>query len=394
MLFNNTVLQSMQLPSTDSFVPLLRDGIDVYLGDDEDLVFVFLTTRKRVKVACLPCLVRIIPRLNGNTSLGDLLVGLDPDTQNKAISFLAYLREKGIVVNGSWLDDLELPSPYKKKLERFATFLLDTVGSEYEASEALHRIHAAKIALVGVGSVGSWMVRTLNMVGFRRFILIDGKLATNAVREVFPSSSGESQSKAEQVAILLREIDPHVEVSFRRQTIRPDLEEQFSLDGVDLLINAADEPYVGYVNTLLCRIALHKGIPFFAAGGFDAHLGCHGELTIPGQTPCTDCYTRFFQRSLTDWKPVDHPVSDRRLGFGGLPSLSAYAAAQGVMTILRHFLNLSEEPGGRAEFLFRNNTTDRFRVERDPDCPTCANISQPTLRRVASLKTTQVLANA
>jgi molybdopterin-synthase adenylyltransferase len=352
---------------------LLRDGIDVYLGEGDDVTFVYLATRQRVHISCSKHLTEILPKLNGKLSLYKLLESIEPTLHTQVESFLDYLRNKGIVVNSAWFDDLDIPLPYKNRLERFANFLLDIVGDEIKTSEALHRLYNANVAIVGVGAVGSWMVRILNMIGFRRFILIDGKISPdkNNIREAFAFPENSSRSKAELIAIALKEVDPHVEIIFHHHIIEPKKEFLLPLEDIDLLVNAADEPYIGYINTILCRIALRRKIPFFAAGGFDAHLGCHGELTVLGEAPCTDCYTSFFRDSLADWKPVSHPVADRTLGFGGLPSLAAYSASHGALIILRHFLNFDGDDGGRAEFLFRSNGTDRFKVKRDPFCRSC-----------------------
>jgi molybdopterin-synthase adenylyltransferase len=365
----------MKTISAESFFPLLRDGIDIYLGEGDDVTFVYLATRQRVHLACSKSLVKLLPRLNGKLSLDRLLEDIEPALHTQVNSFLDYLRNKGIVVNSTWYNDINLPSTYKSRLDRFANFLLDIVGDENQTSEALHRLYNAKVAIVGMGAVGSWMVRVLNMVGFRRFILIDGKFSQNKnnIREAFAFTESFSKSKAELISSALKEVDPNAEITFHHHIIEPRKEFLLPLDDIDLLINAADEPYIGYLNTILCRLAIRKNIPFFAAGGFDAHLGCHGELTIFGETPCTDCYTSFFRESLADWKPVKHPVADRTLGFGGLPSLAAYSASHGAMIILRHFLKFSVDDGGRAEFLFRNNDTDRFKVERDPNCRSCGS---------------------
>jgi hypothetical protein len=50
------------------------------------------------------------------------------------------------------------------------------------------------------------------------------------------------------------------------------------LDGVALIVNAADEPYIGYTSIKLSRYAVKNSLPLFVAGGFDAHLASIGEM--------------------------------------------------------------------------------------------------------------------
>lgn len=72
------------------------------------------------------------------------------------------------------------------------------------------------------------------------------------------------------------------------------------ISDTDLVINTADEPYIGYSSVLLSRYCVPRRIPLLVAGGFNAHLGSLGELIIPGVTPCADCYADYFQETLKD----------------------------------------------------------------------------------------------
>ena len=152
------------------------------------------------------------------------------------------------------------------------------------------------------------------------------------------------------------------------------------LQKASLIINTADEPYIGYTNIRLSRYALKHCVPMVAAGGFDAHLASLGELLIPHVTPCADCYATFFHENLKDWKPVTHPVQERSEWFGGLGSLSAFSAATAVLEVLSYFIHPEAAglvaSGGRGEFLFHDYSLDTFSVERDSNCPSCGEGGQ------------------
>jgi molybdopterin/thiamine biosynthesis adenylyltransferase len=144
---------------------------------------------------------------------------------------------------------------------------------------------------------------------------------------------------------------------------------------IDLVINTADEPYIGATSIKLSRYCVQHELPLLVAGGFDAHLGSLSEMIIPGETPCSDCYATHFEKALKDWKPTRHPVSDRHFGFGGLTQLATFAASSAVLKIYQYFASPDlEHACGRGEFLFDNYAIDRFEVKKDDDCPVCGHL--------------------
>ena len=120
-----------------------------------------------------------------------------------------------------------------------------------------------------------------------------------------------------------------------------------------------------------------RAFPLLVAGGFDAHLASLSEMIVPRQTPCSHCYAIHFEETLRGWKPISHPIVDRHRGFGGLPSLSAFAASAAVLKIVRL---LSEKGGdveqGRGELLFDQYSIDSFKVGRNPECPICGDLER------------------
>ena len=86
--------------------PYLRDGIDVYVREEEEVHFVFLATRSRIVLRVRAYLVKSLAWLDG-TSTFDALVsrmddahGAEAGCQFRAL--LSYLEQKGIVVEPDW----------------------------------------------------------------------------------------------------------------------------------------------------------------------------------------------------------------------------------------------------------------------------------------------------
>ena len=361
--------------------PYLRDGVDVYVRGDNELHFVFLATRKRLILKAQPELIQALAWLDGSQARDSLrrrfasLSG--PDHQHRFDAFLDYLESRGIVVDEDWIGKSGLEESLQRVQRRQLTFLLDMLESPASVTAAQIAISNARIACFGVGAVGGWLIRMLIAMGFRHFLVVDHALQepADAARHAWFDAGvcGLERTKVAVIADAIRAEFDGVNVLTYDQplTVTTRIGEVLGLH-TDLLINAADEPYIGYTSVLLSRYCIPRKLPLLVAGGFDAHLGSVGEMIIPGVTPCADCYADHFGEALADWKPLPHPVEERRDGSGGLCSLAVFAAATAAMKAMRLIAMNEVSNGGRGELLFDSYRLESFHVERRPDCRFCA----------------------
>jgi molybdopterin/thiamine biosynthesis adenylyltransferase len=303
--------------------------------------------------------------------------GAEAGEQLRAL--LDYLEQKGIVIEPNWLERSGLDRHTIATQQRQLSFMLDVLGTPERAIAAQRRIETARVVCFGLGAVGSWLVRQLLGLGFRRFILVDHDIVSEAdvARHAFfdATDAAAGTSKVVAAAAKIREqfFQIDVEVKTDALTVRTQLDKVIPGDA-SLVINAADQPYIGYTSVLLSRFCVLRRLPLLVAGGFDAHLGSVGEMIIPGVTPCADCYAEHFSEALREWVPVEHPVADRRDAAGGLCSMSVFAAGAAAMQALRLFTGEGEPGGGRGELLYDSYKLDAFTVQRRPDCPVCSGI--------------------
>ena len=364
--------------------PFLRDGVDVYVRRDDEIQFVFLSTRRRLIVKASVPLIHALAWLDGQHTTSELqerfAATYGASRRQDFAAFLDYLQHHGIVVERDWLSQMGLTPDVLETQQRQLNFLLDVLETPQKVAAAQGRISRARIVIFGAGAVGSWTVRLLLGLGFRCFTLVDHDTMnpSDVARHAFADTDAlvSGRQKTEWLARL-------IEDEFSGATVRAvtsPLSMETDLSSVidthtSLVINAADEPYIGYTSVLLSRFCIPRRLPLLVAGGFDAHLASVGEMIIPGVTPCADCYAEHFRVALADWRPFPHPVTDRRDGFGGLCSLSVFSAAAAAMSVLRLFaFDDHVAIGGRGELLFDDYRLDRFKVERQPGCPYCGNL--------------------
>lgn len=360
--------------------PELRDGVEVFLYPSKKkstkVLFLFLSNRRRLQISCKPAFAALLKQLAKKQPLSTSLESAGLEQNSETINFLSFLEEEGIITLANPLDTDLLPAKYIDQYKRQIYFLIDILKSPQKALEVQKIIFDAHITLFGLGAIGSGILLQLCMMGFRNFTIVDhAQIEENDIaRTPYKVDIHLEQQKtsAAQQIIYDTAYDPHIQkydVLLKTTTNIDDF-----IKGTSMLVNTADEPYIGYTNIKLSRYALKHNIPLFVAGGFDAHLASLGELLIPNITPCADCYATFFENSLKSWKPIPHPVKDRESLFGGLGSLSNFSSSAAALEILSYFINQDEdhsEPGGRGEFLFHDYSLDTFTVERDEECQYC-----------------------
>lgn len=362
-----------------SFKPWLRDGVDVYISSDAVLHFVYLATRKRLGLRVAPQLIDALEWLDGSCTVRELEQKFNAKVGD-GLQFrplLQYMYDNGIIVSKHWMED----SFDRHTVERFSrqlNFFLDMTGSTDAAATLFEKIRNFRIAIFGIGALGGWIALELMQMGFRNFTLVDPAAFSpdDVARHPFFAAKNVGRSKARVVANAISDSyeDGNAIPVERYLDITTDVATFF--DGPqDLIINTADEPYIGATSIKLSRYCIMAGVPLLVSGGFDAHLGSLGELIVPGKTPCSDCYASYFEEALKNWKPFKHPVSNRATGFGGIAPLSVFSASAAAIKVIRYLIDPDDlHEGGRGEMLFDSYKIDSFSVPRDPRCPACSHL--------------------
>lgn len=375
----------MHVDNFRSLTLWLRDGVDVYISPDSIVHFVFLSTRKRLRLRVAPPLIESLQWFDGKLTVAEIEKRCKDDgsfasgSDSAEVSFYdfsSYLYGKGVLVNKDWMRE-SFPPKYIARFSRQLNFLLDVEGSTEAAVALFKKITKMRIALIGIGAVGSWILKELAQMGFQKFVLVDPKAlaVTDISRNAFFEYKliGVAKVDIAEEYIHKQALYPETRVKRKAFDLYTDIESLIG-DDVDLIINTADEPYIGATSIKLSRYCVKSTLPLLVAGGFDAHLGSLSEMIVPGETPCSDCYAMHFKIALKGWKPISHPITDRTRGFGGLSSMNCFAASAAVLKVVRLLSCKGGGVGqGRGEFLFDKYQIDSFNVNRNPSCQTCGD---------------------
>lgn len=131
------------------------------------------------------------------------------------------------------------------------------------------RLAGCRVAVVGLGGVGSWVVEALarSGIGHLRLIDADDVCVSNSNRQL-PALAGQyGRNKAEVLAERCRAINPDIEAEVRPVFLTPSNLEALLGQGLDLVIDACDSFRVKVEAIAWCRRRKLPIITVGAAGG-------------------------------------------------------------------------------------------------------------------------------
>ena len=132
--------------------------------------------------------------------------------------------------------------------------------------EALARLRRCKVAVFGIGGVGSFAAEALARAGIGRFVLVDNDVVclTNINRQLIATRKTLGRPKVEVMKERIREINPEAEVTIYQAFYLPGSSPELIQDDYDYIVDAVD--------TVTAKIDLavqakKRGIPIISAMG-------------------------------------------------------------------------------------------------------------------------------
>jgi len=136
---------------------------------------------------------------------------------------------------------------------------------------ALARLGAARVAIFGLGGVGSFACEALARAGVGHLRLVDyGTVdASNINRQLYALHSTLGAAKVELAAARVRDINPDCQVDPRRSFLDPATVDALLEPPLDLVLDAIDS--LNSKVTLL-EAAVRRGLPLLSSMGAGGHL--------------------------------------------------------------------------------------------------------------------------
>ncbi len=132
--------------------------------------------------------------------------------------------------------------------------------------EAMERLAAAHVVVLGIGGVGTFAAEALARAGVGRLTLVDGERIdpTNANRQLHALAGAHGENKAEVMAARLRRVCPAVRVEAVPEFYSEENAERLVPEGVSAVVDAMDTVVAKLHAIVRCR---ERGIPLVTALG-------------------------------------------------------------------------------------------------------------------------------
>nr|WP_244952080.1 ThiF family adenylyltransferase [Shewanella insulae] len=370
----------------------VKDSVDVYTFSTDSVdctrvQFYKINTREKLTIEIDSSFLNILSSLDGSLSLQEILIKneilVDITEVGNLIDYLLGKDVIKIINSPTYICCSEI-NRYSRQISYF-----DDLIPEQEGELSQYKLMQKKIVIIGCGSVGGTIASQLVRAGVLNITLVDHKHIneSNLVRHIYANKNNINTYKVDALSEHLKKINVKANITEIKSKITPssNLDELVN-DSVDLVVNTADEPYIGHISVKLGRYLWDKSIGLYVAGGFDAHLMSSGELIYKGITPCIDCCSNTFRYALKDWKPkynYNSGIKSSSLtartdvligGAGGTFAQTLYSSSLACMNIIDFLLgnlNGNNKVNKRGEFLTERCEQTWFEMKKQKGCSIC-----------------------
>jgi bacteriocin biosynthesis cyclodehydratase domain-containing protein len=292
---------------------------------------------------------------------------------------LAQLGELEVIEDAADYD--LLTEGERVRFDRQLRYFSDMGGTGTPPSERQRRLREAKVAVLGVGGLGTWCAWSLACCGVGEMWLIDGDVVetSNLNRQIFFTEADIGAPKAQIAAERLRAFNSSMRVTATTRRLGSQAEIADFVAGADVVIDAADWP--AHDIERWCNAACFElGIPYITMSHYPP-IARVGPLYVPGQTGCYSCQEIAYRR---EYPLYDETVEQLRT----LPSPAAtlgpacgLIGGQVGMEIVHLLTGLSEPSTQGVAHIYDLMTMEvkREPVVPEPECPVCAHL-QPAER--------------
>ena len=266
----------------------IKDSLYILKDAEDNYVFISTATRKVKKFQVDSLVKNVIKFLDSESSEQYLIERLSKDYNIRDINLcLQALEKEGII--RKYEEDLKEDRNHRQLL-----FLDELTDSRKETLELQRKIKNSKIAVFGVGGIGTWIVNGLYQIGAGEIRITDPDIVneSNLNRQLFFDSGDVGKYKVDVIKEKLK--DAKILPFKKRIELNQNLEDIIS--GCNFLVNCADSPSVTETTRIIDQYAAQHGIAYCVAGGYNLHLGMVGPIIIPGITKTFDDFIEYQKR--------------------------------------------------------------------------------------------------
>jgi molybdopterin-synthase adenylyltransferase len=355
----------------DPVRPRLLSTVEVIPASDGQLYLLRGDAGEDLCVEDTPVARALLAALDGRTPLAALPAKLDADERELHAS-VRELWQLGVLEDA--LDDELLEPLRRERYEGQLRYFGDMTGPGRSRVEPQLRLERARVVVIGVGGLGSWVALSLACTGIGRLDLVDGDVVElgNLNRQVLFREADLGRPKVEAAAESLRAFNTQIDLRPHARGVGSVDEIEALVDGADVVVDAADWP-PHLIERWINEACFRAGVPYVAMSQFPPTIRI-GPLYVPGRTGCYACGEERLRR---EYPLFDEIVAVRSQRPSGAATFGPACALIGsvVATEVVHWLTGIAAPrtlGAAIEVDLHTMTSQQRPIESAPGCAICA----------------------
>jgi hypothetical protein len=229
----------------------------------------------------------------------------------------------------------ELDPADVQRFSRLLDFFSEFETPQQSRFEPLRRLRERRVGILGIGGQGSWVAYCLACCAIGGFRLIDADIVepSNLNRSILYTEYDIGRPKVESAKDAILRFAPRTDVDIRPERVVGTEQLVELLDGLDLVVLAADQPTWLIRHWATCA-AIEVGVPIVPASGIRV-----GPFFIPGESACPMCEWALIVERLP--RATDILAAAQALPRRSPGALGPFAALKAGLLVLDAFNYLS-----------------------------------------------------
>lgn len=259
---------------------------------------------------------------------------------------------------------------YPQGLDRQLDYLSAFETKRVSRKDIHERIVSKRIAVLGVGSMGQWILPSLVSGGFEKITLVDFDEVEerNIINQPLFSRKDIGRFKVDVVAEKLKDMNPNVKINPVNKKLLSVRDISSLCKSNDLVVHACDFPRFQIHNMITEACFMNK------TPNLMVWPGKVGPFNIPYKTPCYGCVEERAKREFPFWESLKEKLQDtenRRF-----PALRVSTSIAGTIAA-KEIFNWATgifSPFTMEEMLYWDPASGRFKpekIKRISSCPLC-----------------------
>jgi len=239
--------------------------------------------------------------------------------------------------------------------------------------ELQNNLKMSKVAVIGLGGVGSTVAMSLAAagVGTLRCVDFDRVEVSNLTRQLLYTENDIGQSKVAGAVARLRSMNRHAAVEGVELEVSSQADARACLDGMDFAVLCTDHPREN-VDFWVNDAASELGTPW-AVCSYNGPLVCTGVI-IPRKTPCYRCFAHVHPSPWSPESGSGAQLMERSSGVMGVIAPTAGVAGHlAALEVIYFLIGLRVQTAGRIWFRNMFVYDQAYNVELSfwDECPAC-----------------------